>query len=143
MRQAAAGLPRRHENQGPTHGELFDPAGNPLLPDGVPLAGGRVRSGDDPALLTGLNLSPREAASRSLRGHVEAYVAAWMRDRKLPDDVVLVINNRVCPGPLSCRNLLGSVMKPGHRITVYETDPDGTLRRQPRVFTGTGERITT
>lgn len=138
IRLANDQLPKRRDNQGPTHGQVFTTDGA-LLHEGR-----RIRSQERPALIQDLKLTTtQERNARSLLSHVEAHVAADMRrlDSGLPRDVVLLINNVVCPGRLSCRALLPSVLPPGHRLIVYERGSDGRVRPQPRIFIGTGERI--
>jgi hypothetical protein len=124
----------RPNDEGPTQGEVFSTSGTKLQEQ-------RIHSGEKPSLLDDLNLTRQQHLSRSMRGHVEAQVAADMRHGDLPDQVVLVINNTVCEGQLSCRELVGSTLKPGQRLIVYERDTDGGLLPDPVVLVGTGERI--
>jgi hypothetical protein len=124
----------RGATQRPTDGDLFDPR------ERVPV-GRRFRSRTDSFLVADLELGPRERKSASLLSHVEAQVAAAMRRGEAAADSVLVINNVICKGQLSCRRFLPGILESGQRLTVWETEPDGTLRPEPQVFVGTGERI--
>jgi hypothetical protein len=145
VRQAHSRLPVRPNNKGPTHGEAFTTDGQTvrLRPRGADKKGGSqlIPSGEDLSLTNNLNLTRRERLAESMLSHVEVHVAAAMRLGDLPKDTVLVINNWVCGGELSCKELLPSILMPGHRLTIYETGPDGGLRRKPVVMVGTGERI--
>lgn len=136
-RQAHEYLPNRPNGSGPTHGQIFSTDGNRLS------TGQSIQSGENRALVEDLSLIGAERRADSLLSHVEAQVAATMRRAggDLPRDVVLVINNAVCAGPLSCRRLLPGILPSGCRLIVYERGPDGQISRQPRIFTGTGERI--
>ena len=134
MQNAVTQLPKRIDDKGPTHGYLFDSNGKLQRTESI-------RSSADPSLISDLDLDADERRSWSLLSHVEAHVAAAMRRGKAPDHAVLVINNRTCPGQLSCSRYLESILKPGQRLTVWEQYADGTLRPEPRVFNGTGERI--
>jgi hypothetical protein len=134
VQQAAYRLPTRPGGQGPTHGEVFSHNGQALRSN-------PIRSHDDRSLIADLDLDERQRAARSMLSHVEAHVAAAMRRGDLPANTVLVTNNRVCRGQLSCSRLLRGILKQGHQLTVYETDTDGTPLPRPRIFPGTGERI--
>jgi hypothetical protein len=134
VERAESRLPVRPNNEGPTQGEVFNTSGKNLQAE-------RIHSGDKPSLLHDLTLNREQRLSRSMRGHVEAQVAADMRHGDLPDQVVLVINNVMCGGPLSCRELVESILEPGQRLIVYERGTGGELVPDPVVLVGTGERI--
>jgi hypothetical protein len=132
IRRAARTLPERPERRGPTRGWLLD--ADLRLVDNEP-----IRSGSDNELLTDLDLDGQERRSRSLLGHVEAFVAARMRRGEAPREAMLVINNDVCLGPLSCDRLLPGILPPGARLAIYESTAEGI--RLFKVYEGTGERI--
>ena len=79
----------------------------------------------------------------TLTDHVEARVAARMREPDGPREVTLVINNLPCDrGRFGCEALLRHIIPDGSRITVYVTDPnhaDGV--RLHRVYQGTGKAV--
>lgn len=62
-----------------------------------------------------------------------------MRRGEAPHDAVLIINNDVCRGPLSCDRLLSGILPRGARLAIYESTQDGV--RLFKVYEGTGERI--
>jgi len=136
VHQADQRLPARNNTGDRTRGLVFDP-------DGRPLRIAPVISGQDRSLTSDLVLVGWEKSAASMISHVEAQVAAAMRRPAgdLPDEVVLVINNKVCRGPLSCTAMTASTLRPGQRLFIYERDPTGKLQGIPVVLDGTGERI--
>jgi hypothetical protein len=110
---------------------VFDPAGRPLS--------AVITSSSDRSLISDLTLTVRERHSMSLLSHVEAKVAAQIRNGTLPQDSTLVINNEVCKGELGCDAFLPSILPRGARLRVYVADDAGT--RLYRVYEGTGSRI--
>jgi hypothetical protein len=136
VRRAHELLPERPKDEGRTRGCAFTTDGQPLL------GGVQICSGTRRGLVSDLDLDRQARLSQTLHSHVEAQVAAKMRrPGRLPDEVVLVINNRVCRGQLGCRTVIGDVLRAGQRLYVYERDRNGRLLPKPVVLVGTGEGI--
>ncbi|MEU4806360.1 DddA-like double-stranded DNA deaminase toxin [Actinosynnema sp. NPDC023587] len=54
--------------------------------------------------------------------HVEVK-AAWRLRNSASTHATVIVNNRLCDGPLSCRRMIPAILRPGQTLTVY--DPDG------------------
>lgn len=89
----------------------------------------------------GHGLTDRKVAlSWAVRNHVEGHVAALMRERDGPNDVVLYLNKSPCnPGELSCDTLLPDIIPRGARLTVHVVDGHGKQIEQHR-YRGRWER---
>lgn len=60
----------------------------------------------------------------AITSHVEVKFAMFMRERGLLHETI-VINNEVCEGDASCRELLGRFLPPGGTLTVFGPTEDG------------------
>jgi hypothetical protein len=139
-------LPQRHNDEGPTSGQLFRPSGRPV-------ESGALRSSRDLDLLADLDLPDRAQKAEAMVSHAEAKAAAMMRRGRAPQHAVLVINNENGPcGWLrgrqgkrrfdtSCDELLRDILPAKSTLTVRWRDHDGVERSQ--VYRGTGRRIRT
>jgi len=71
--------------------------------------------------------------------HVEGQVAALMRQRDAPKDVVLYLNNTVCRGRAGgrgCHEVLPGILPAGSRVTVYTVKDGRKIRTE--VYEGNG-----
>lgn len=137
-------LPIRADNEGPTHGYLFDAHDRQI-------GSSTIRSSRDDTLIEDLDLPRRAALSVSMTSHVEAKVAAMIRRGQAPRSCVLVINNERGPcGWLmrqrgqrrfgtTCDELLADALPVGAVLTVVWRDARGVERSE--VYRGTGRRI--
>ena len=95
--------------------------------EGVAEVGGRqhdIKSGYDGPSATRPN-GTTPGMNWRVRSHVEAHVAAIMRNENL-DRAELWINRDPCPGPTGCDAMLPRMLPSGAKLTIHL--PDGTVR---------------
>jgi hypothetical protein len=99
-----------------TSGRLFDEDGySELIQSGREPDGEHQRIAD---LLIEQDEVPRSGFPEVAK-HVEMK-AAWRLRESGAGSVTLIVNNVVCTGPISCAELLESVLLPGQVLTVYD-----------------------
>jgi len=122
--QVARELPERPGGQGPTTGLVYGPDGSCI----------RVVSGQDTEsarALLALRNAPGWRQDRDgytdVAGHVETKTAVRMREQGITHAVV-VINNRMCDGPLDCYTAVGAILPIGYVLDVWDPGASGGRR---------------
>lgn len=142
LRRAAARLPIRAGDRGPTHGVLADDQGHPIEDKRLTRADGLLRSGGIREARTGLRPDWYPTAQVTWE-HVEAHAAAALRGPGAPRHGVLVINNVTCRSLgryVGCDEVLSGMLPAGSTLAVHVTT-DGRNARLLRTYRGTGEGI--
>jgi hypothetical protein len=71
--------------------------------------------------------------------HVESNSTAYMRRHGLRE-AVLYLNMRPCTGDDGCYRNIKATLPPGYKLTMYQVNPNGSVRVW--AFPGTGEGLT-